>query len=162
MMFNCHTNVEYCSSVMSYKYIHKYITKGHDRIKVQVDDNKFKNITDEISEYLDARYIGLQEAAWRIFSLSLNGRSHSVMMLDVHLEDDNHVTFKEGQELAAVNKSTTAMLLEFFELKKLYEFSRKLTYDKIPVHYLWVEKNKKWTRQKNTVKTVSRMCHVIC
>jgi ATP-dependent DNA helicase PIF1 len=34
--FNCHINVEICSSVHSVKYLYKYVYKGHDRIQAHV------------------------------------------------------------------------------------------------------------------------------
>lgn len=40
LKYDAHINVEICSSVQAIKYIHKYITKGHDcaRIGMQVND----------------------------------------------------------------------------------------------------------------------------
>jgi hypothetical protein len=35
--YDCHINVEICSSVMVVKYIHKYIYKGPDQATLQVD-----------------------------------------------------------------------------------------------------------------------------
>jgi hypothetical protein len=37
--FNCHINVEACSSIKSVKYLFKYIYKGHDRTSVAVREN---------------------------------------------------------------------------------------------------------------------------
>jgi hypothetical protein len=37
--FNCHINVEACSSIKSVKYLFKYIYKGHDRASVAVREN---------------------------------------------------------------------------------------------------------------------------
>ena len=34
--FDCHINIEYCSSEMALKYIHKYIHKGHDRTTMEM------------------------------------------------------------------------------------------------------------------------------
>jgi hypothetical protein len=30
LLFNCHINVEVCTSVAAIKYLHKYVYKGHD------------------------------------------------------------------------------------------------------------------------------------
>jgi hypothetical protein len=31
LLFNCHINVEVCTSVAAVKYLYKYVYKGHDR-----------------------------------------------------------------------------------------------------------------------------------
>jgi hypothetical protein len=31
LFFNCHINVEVCTSVAAVKYLYKYVYKGHDR-----------------------------------------------------------------------------------------------------------------------------------
>ncbi|KAJ7946863.1 ATP-dependent DNA helicase [Quillaja saponaria] len=36
--YDCHTNVEICSTVKAVKYLYKYIYKGHDRISFQIND----------------------------------------------------------------------------------------------------------------------------
>ena len=58
-MFNCHINIEVCAGIRFVKYIRKYIYKGHDRTTMVLEG------VDEIQQYLDARYIGPVEAAWR-------------------------------------------------------------------------------------------------
>ncbi|XP_078436423.1 uncharacterized protein LOC144707157 [Wolffia australiana] len=35
-VFNCHINVEICSSIHSVKYLHKYVYKGHNRIQARI------------------------------------------------------------------------------------------------------------------------------
>ena len=54
--YRAHINVEVCASVRAVKYIHKYIYKGNDRTTVELGQN------DEISQYLQGRYIGPSEA----------------------------------------------------------------------------------------------------
>ena len=44
-----------------------------------------EHVVDEISDFLDARYVGAPEAVWRIFEYSLQGKSHAVERLPVHL-----------------------------------------------------------------------------
>jgi hypothetical protein len=67
--YNCHINVEICSSITAIKYLFKYVYKGHDRatIEIKINDQDQAQINDEISLYLDARYISASEASWRIF-----------------------------------------------------------------------------------------------
>ena len=35
--FDCHINVEICSSIKSVKYLYKYVYKGHDRIQARIE-----------------------------------------------------------------------------------------------------------------------------
>jgi hypothetical protein len=60
----CHINMECCISVTSVKYIHKYIYKGPDRATLQLG---LREAVDEIKQFIDARWIGASEAAWRLF-----------------------------------------------------------------------------------------------
>ncbi|XP_044456809.1 uncharacterized protein [Triticum aestivum] len=53
-MFNCHINVEICSSIKAVKYLFKYIYKGHDRASVSVTDKVDEEEIDEIKQYRDA------------------------------------------------------------------------------------------------------------
>ena len=52
--YKSHINVEYCASVMSTKYIYKYIHKGQDRAFIQIGmkSNKEIEIYDEVSDYM--------------------------------------------------------------------------------------------------------------
>ena len=54
--YNCHINVEICSSITAIKYLFKYVYKGHDCATIEI-------INDEINLYLDARYISASEAS---------------------------------------------------------------------------------------------------
>ena len=51
--------------------------------------------TDEIREFLDARYVGPAEAAWRLLEFPMHGRSHSVQRLVVHRFEEQSCTFNE-------------------------------------------------------------------
>jgi hypothetical protein len=50
MLYNCHINVEMCSSIKAVKYLYKYIYKGPDEASYSVDksDNGDKVVIDEI------------------------------------------------------------------------------------------------------------------
>ena len=76
---------------MSIKYIYKYLHKGHDRAFLKLKKNKqsddIKETYDEISDYIDSRYLSPMEAAWRIEELPLSDRSHPIVRLAVHTEN---------------------------------------------------------------------------
>lgn len=74
--FNCHINVEICSTVRSVKYIYKYVYKGHDCATLQfgrVTANNNETVqVDEIESFLNGRYVGSTEANWRIFEYPMH------------------------------------------------------------------------------------------
>jgi len=94
--YNCHINVEICSSITAIKYLFKYVYKGHDRATVEVRNN------DEISLYLDARYISASEASWRIFHYRLHNEKPDVIQLCVHLPGQYRVLFRDDERLEDV------------------------------------------------------------
>ena len=71
LLFDCHINVEVCTSIKAVKYLYKYTYKGPDRACMET-------AVDEITEYLDARYVTAPEACWRIFNYKLHDKSHPV------------------------------------------------------------------------------------
>jgi hypothetical protein len=85
--FNCHINLEVCTSIKSVKYIHKYIYKGNDRATLEMLGQ------DEIKLYLDSRYISSTEAAWRIFEFAMHLEWPSLICLPVHLPDEQMVFY---------------------------------------------------------------------
>ncbi len=80
--------------------MYKYTYKGHDRANVQVRDQA----TDEIREFLDARYVGPAEAAWRLFEFPMHGRSHAVQRLVVHRFEEQSCTFEEQDRERGVER----------------------------------------------------------
>jgi hypothetical protein len=73
LLFNCHINVEVCTSFAVVKYLYKYVYKGHDRAQVdvgQVDVVALNGTTptqprmrDEIKIYQNGRYVLASEAS---------------------------------------------------------------------------------------------------
>mgnify|MGYP003317205992 CR=1 FL=1 len=84
--YECHLNVEVCTSIRAVKYLYKYTYKGPDRACIEVGVN-------EVNDFLDARYVGAPEACWRIFEFPLHAKSHQVLRLPVHLPREQHVVF---------------------------------------------------------------------
>ncbi|CAI9284569.1 unnamed protein product [Lactuca saligna] len=54
MMFNCHMNVEFCSSITFVKYVFKYIYKGHDKQVINIDLDGQPVVVNEIKRFQDA------------------------------------------------------------------------------------------------------------
>ncbi|XP_021719151.1 uncharacterized protein LOC110686855 isoform X2 [Chenopodium quinoa] len=89
-LFDCHLNVEVCSTIKAVKYLYKYVYKGHDRVafNVSVED---RNSEDEIAQYQSGRWVSPCEAAWRIFGFDLFEIYPPVMPLSVHMPEMNTV-----------------------------------------------------------------------
>lgn len=164
--YNCHVNVEFCASVRAIKYIYKYITKGHDRgcytLSKGSDGEVTSKCVNEIQNYIDGRSVGATEASWRLLNLALNGRSHPVEMLPVHLSGQNLVTFTENNEMEAVRDRTrcTTKLTAWLALNNRDPDAREYTYPEIPNHYIWDDGVKMWKRRARSTKMLSRLIAV--
>ena len=129
--YNCHINVEICSSIEAIKYIHKYIYKGHDRTTVKIRDQN----RDEIKEYLDAHYIGSVESCWHIKEFAMHGESPNVYRLPVHLPDEQNVYFNAENDINEVlerNGSRITRLTAWFEANRKYPAAHTVTYQDAP------------------------------
>ena len=90
LKYNAHINVEICSTVHAVKYLYKYVYKGDDPaiIEFQSGDHTDKpRKVDEVSNYLEARYISACEACYIIFAYDLHANLLHVMRLALHLEN---------------------------------------------------------------------------
>jgi hypothetical protein len=160
--FNCHINVEICSSVKTVKYLHKYIFKGPDRGVVETDE-----VVDEIKDFLEGRYVAAQEACWRLFGFETNNKSHSICRLPVHLPGQQYVTFQEGTSLQSViDQNAETKLTKFFELNRriraLIASGNQgnhilLRYMDLPLHYKWDVRNNMWERRQRNIKVFGRI-----
>ena len=96
------------------------------------------------------------EAAWRLENFPLCGKSHNLIRLAVHTENQHRITFTDGEEYKALNKYRTT-LTEFFKLNKRDINARKYKYAEIPKHYNWDTINKEWVNKiynTNAIKLV--------
>jgi hypothetical protein len=84
--YDAHINVEICSSVTAVKYLYKYVYKGPDRVEVGVGEN-----VNEISAFVDARYISACESLWRIYGFPLHAHSPNIERLPVHQENGQSI-----------------------------------------------------------------------
>jgi hypothetical protein len=137
--FDCHINVECAVTVKSIKYPFKYIHKGGDRATLEIDK-------DEIKTYIDGRYIGPPEAAWRIFHFDPHTQIPNVVHLPVHLAGQHMVTFDPGEDPNEVLEraaTEVSKLKAFFAANRddgrLGEEARKRTYQEFPQYFTWKE-----------------------
>ena len=92
--FDCHINVEVCSSLKVIKYLLWYPFKGDTRVIGSV-----RTVEDEIRHYEDMRTVGATEAFWRMYNFDLHTRFPSVMSLDIHLEEEQLIFFEPDTNL---------------------------------------------------------------
>lgn len=121
--FDCHLHVEVCTSIKAVKYLYKYTYKGPDRACLD-------RSVDEVSQFLDSRYCGAPEAAWRLFGFPLQGRSHHVERLPIRLPLEKTVTFRSGSLI------------------------RSLRYPDVPRYFVWNSKTFYWTRRAKISKEI--------
>ena len=197
LKYDAHINVEICSSIQAVKYLYKYVYKGHDKIMVNLrNEEEQRNVAlqqelehapriiDEISQYLDARYVGAPEAIWRLLSFKMGNVHPSVVRLAVHLKNNQVITYAEGQEnmmvLPGVAKDTTLMAffkkvlheqqhppseeyLGFDNQGRPYPSANEITYQDFPKFYAWLAGPCAWRRRVKPHKAcvVGRIYNVI-
>ena len=129
--YNAHINVEVCSSIRSVKYLFKYVYKGHDCANIEIrrsvpHEEEGEVIWDEITTFLDTRYVSPPEAVWRLHERDMHRQSHSIVRLAVHLENQQGVVFVEGEEGTAVERAETVntTLTSYFKLNEENEQAR--------------------------------------
>ncbi|XP_062191291.1 uncharacterized protein LOC133895118 [Phragmites australis] len=166
-LFNCHINVEACSSIKAVKYLFKYIYKGHDRASVTVseaDKADSNDNIDEIRQYRDARWVTPPEALWRIYGFELSKNFPPVMQLQLHLPNMHMVSFQEGQDIRqVVNRegADKSMLSEYFETNRLHEHARGILYRDFPEWYTWQKGKKKKFWQRRVRETGGQVGRIV-
>ncbi|XP_076038877.1 uncharacterized protein LOC143024048 [Oratosquilla oratoria] len=130
-------------------YVTKYVNKGCDRIlysKTKEDDE----VINEVRNYQDARYVNANEATWKIFKFPIHKSFPPVTTLDLHLEGENEIFFKENENAASLQRKTAkdTQLTAFFKLCKENEFAATLYYHEIPNHFIYDKADSKWLERK--------------
>ena len=73
--------------------IFKYVTKGLDRAKAKLHDEY-----NEEKGYQNLRSIGASETCCRLSQFDITTQHPTVQALRIHVEGEQYITFKEGQE----------------------------------------------------------------
>ncbi|XP_074099928.1 uncharacterized protein LOC141528005 [Cotesia typhae] len=188
LTFNCHINVEVVSTVSAVKYLYKYVYKGHDKAGITINGQLQTRSTssvpesngqstkqsesyavinhDEIKNFVDTRYVGPVEGAWRILCKNLQDKSHSVICLPVHLPNEQNITISDDCDenglIQALQKRS--MLIEYFSLNERDLSARRFIYSDIPYHYTFSKKNgslvSQWHPRQRCFNVIGRMYSV--
>lgn len=169
LKFNSHINVEAVASVNSVKYLYKYLFKGQDRILAQITNADSRSNVDvhqaieydEITSFLNARYLSPPEAAWHICKFPLRYNTHTVVRLSFHLPGDQQVLFSSVNAADALRRAQNTQLTAWFALNGRDVNARAYLYAEIPLHYVWNGRVKQWhARRRGGDKVVTRLFNV--
>ncbi|GBL99523.1 hypothetical protein AVEN_68800-1 [Araneus ventricosus] len=150
LKYNAYVNVEVCTSLRAVKYIYKYIYKGFDCANMVLPAEQIQY--NEIANYIDARYVSVPEAMWRLLGSHMHDRSHAVMRLPVHLPNQKRVTFKDGHEEVALTRSRQTILESWFQLNQSDNEAQTLLNTDIPYNCVCDRNN--WKRRKRGGNTI--------
>ncbi|GMF24254.1 unnamed protein product [Phytophthora fragariaefolia] len=155
--YDCHINVEVCTTIGAIKYLYKYVYKGSDTAVLMIeavrDPNEPRSEPNEILRFQNARYISPVEAAMRLLTYEIQGKTHTVTTLTVHLEGGRMVVFQpnDGPD-RVLGCAGSTMLTSFFELcaspEPEDEIAKTMLYQEIPKEFSWDAKEKVWVRRK--------------
>ncbi|XP_076032999.1 uncharacterized protein LOC143020461 [Oratosquilla oratoria] len=157
LKYNAHINVECSNSIKAIAYVTRYVYMDCDRIlysKTKDDDE----VINEVRNYQDARYVNASEAIWKIFKFPIHKSFPPVTTLDLHLEGENEIFFK-NENAASLQRKTAkdTQLTAFFKLCKENEFAATLYYHEIPNHFIYDKANSKWLERKTRTAVLGRI-----
>lgn len=158
--YQAHINLEACTSVRSVKYLFKYVYKGHDSASVEVRETNVFN-HDEVSTYVDCRYVSAPEAYWRLSEYQLHRQSHTIIRLALHLPQNQPVYFAPGNHEAAAEASAlrNTTLTAFFEANA--KTPTNFTYNDFPKHFVFHRQSHEWKpRQRGNDTVIGRVYSV--
>ena len=102
---------------------------------------------DEITEYLDGRYIGSVESCWHIFEFAMHAEAPTVYRLPVHLEDQQMVYFNPDDNINDVlerGATKDTPLTSWFKINQSNPEARLTTYQNFPQNWVFIQKDKEW------------------
>lgn len=150
LRYHAHINVEIVHSVQAVKYLYKYITKGQDRVLMEVRTN---DENDEISRYANARYISASEAFWRLYGFEIHSKHPPVEKLPCHLPNQQTILFQPNEIPQVVaNGPPDTKLTAFLKINTEDPTARTILYPDFPHYFTWNQKQRKWQRRKRGVR----------
>jgi hypothetical protein len=132
---------------------------------------------DEIQRYVNARWIGSCEAAWRLFGFETFSKSHTVYRVPCHLPNRQTVGWNQSQQGAesALRRGARTMLTEFFQIAQREHAhataaqggdvdwqgidgprAYELTYSEMPLYYTWTTTGSHAFQWRRRIRRLSR------
>ncbi|KAG2855802.1 hypothetical protein PC113_g12135 [Phytophthora cactorum] len=101
----------------------------------------------------------------RLLDYSVQGKTHAITQLTIHLENEQMVTFRSSDDPAVVvTRGKHTMLTRFFEFcasePPENHVAKSTLYQDIPKLFRWDTKAKRWVRRKRYQAALGRMIHV--
>ncbi|GMF37966.1 unnamed protein product [Phytophthora fragariaefolia] len=168
--YNCHINVEVCTTLTAVNYLYKYVYKGSDKAVITIEtvrgeSRQARTEPNEILRYSNARYISPVEACMHLLGYAIQGTTHSIVQLTIHLENAQVVTFRSSDNPGRVlTRGRHTMLTRIFELcaseAPENQIAKTMVYQDIPKEFRWDAKDKRWVRRKQFQAALGRMVHV--
>ena len=99
---------------------------------------------DEIQQYIETRFFSPTEACWRIFSKSLQEKSHDIICLPVHLPNENNIIIENESNDEEIQNALSKVtpLIDYFALNERDPDVRQHLYPDIPNHYIFKKTNR--------------------
>ncbi|RAW20099.1 hypothetical protein PC110_g23459 [Phytophthora cactorum] len=132
---------------------------------VRGEENQTQIEPNDILRFLNARYISPVEACMRLLDSSVQGKTHAITQLTIHLENEQMVTFRSRDDPAVVvTRGKHTMSTRFFELCASEapdnQVAKRTLYQDIPKLFRWDTKAKRWVRRKRYQVALGRVIHV--
>ena len=158
LRYECHINVECCTSPKAAKYLFKYACKGNDRARVatRVEGEQ----VDEISDYQDLRSVGSSEATWHLMAFEMTKRYPAVVALRIHLKEQHQIVFDPETEVEALERCRDTELTAYFQYNSsmpLDERPNQPKYVDMPKTHVYDKRSKEWRKRKNRSDTIGRV-----
>ena len=132
---------------------------------------------DEVQDFVDACYLCAPEAVWHIFGFKLHHRSPAIQRLQIHLPNEQTMTFHDNTDITTLLQNEHAhktSLMEFFTANQQVAAAaaaangepldfdcRELLYQEFPTHMTLNRGHRRWNRRKTGFgKTIGRMYFV--
>ncbi|KAL0302561.1 UNVERIFIED_CONTAM: hypothetical protein Sangu_3093100 [Sesamum angustifolium] len=142
LKYDCHINVEIYSNIKSIKYLYKYVYKGPDCVVFEVRPGPNY---DEISQYVDGRWICAPEALWKIYKFPMSKIYPSLYDYKFIFQVCNRFNFYSFQRISDVlsdERNSRTMLTEFFRVYNEGQEPNQYLYSEFPKYYRWMSNEK--------------------
>ena len=107
-------------------------------------------VVNEIKEYIDARFIGSVEAAYRLSGCTMHDEVPNIIRLQVHLENEQHMCFGATANLETIIANPPETTLTAFFKMNFYNQELGVTntsdilYHNMPATHSFNKANKSW------------------